>query len=152
AITVVLGVAVGLMPCFEASRGDLPDALQQSSLGTAGNTQLARRAVVVAGVGLALGPLVGAGVLVGSTHRLMGVAPGFDGAGTLSMQVQTYGSKYDDNYVCHRFFDNALDAVRQVPGVTEAAFTSQLPLSGDSDVYGARFESDAPEVGYEVYR
>ena len=40
----------------------------------------------------------------------------------------------------------------QVPGVTAAAFTSQLPLSGDSDVYGAKFEGDDPEVGYPVYR
>ena len=34
----------------------------------------------------------------------------------------------------------------QVPGVTAAAFTSQLPLSGDSDVYGAHFEGDDPEL------
>lgn len=82
----------------------------------------------------------------------MAVPPGFQGAGALTMQVQTYGRKYDDNRVCNQFFANALDAVRHVPGVKEAAFTSQLPLSGDSDVYGARFEGDAPDVGYEVYR
>ena len=32
--------------------------------------------------------------------------------------------------------------MRQVPGVTAAAFTSQLPLSGDFDEYGVHFESD----------
>ena len=31
--------------------------------------------------------------------------------------------------------------VRRVPGVRAAAFTSQLPLSGDGDLYGAHFES-----------
>ena len=31
--------------------------------------------------------------------------------------------------------------MRQVPGVTAAAFTSQLPLSGDLAVYGMQFES-----------
>jgi len=145
-------VAVGLMPALEASRSDLRDTLQQSSARTVTSGQLARRIFVVAEVALALGLLVSAGLLLRSMRRLMAVPPGFEGAGTLSMQVQTYGSKYDDNDVCHRFFANALDAVRQVPGVTEAAFTSQLPLSGDSDVYGARFENDPPEVGYEVYR
>ena len=45
-----------------------------------------------------------------------------------------------------QFFEQALDAVRQVPGVVDAAFTSQLPLSGDLDGYGVRFES-APEAG-----
>ncbi|HVT19583.1 MAG TPA: hypothetical protein VHQ90_25800 [Thermoanaerobaculia bacterium] len=34
-------------------------------------------------------------------------------------------------------FAGALDAVRRVPGVTAAAFTSQLPLSDDQyGVYG----------------
>ena len=37
---------------------------------------------------------------------------------------------------------DALDAVRRVPGVTAAAFTSLLPLSGDMDTYGVHFESD----------
>ena len=31
--------------------------------------------------------------------------------------------------------------MRRVPGVRAAAFTSQLPLSGDGDLYGAHFES-----------
>jgi hypothetical protein len=34
-----------------------------------------------------------------------------------------------------------VEAVRQVPGVTGAALTGQLPLSGDQDEYGASFES-----------
>jgi putative ABC transport system permease protein len=36
-----------------------------------------------------------------------------------------------------------VEAVRQVGGVTSAAITSQLPLSGDFDVYGVQFESHA---------
>ena len=32
--------------------------------------------------------------------------------------------------------------MRQVPGVISAAFTSQLPLSGDFETYGVQFESD----------
>ena len=41
----------------------------------------------------------------------------------------------------HRFFTQALEAVRQVPGVSAAAFTSQLPLTGDEDVWGVHFET-----------
>src|SRR6185436_3287910 len=40
-----------------------------------------------------------------------------------------------------RFFAQILDAVRQVPGVSAAAFSSQLPLTGDEDIWGVRFES-----------
>ena len=85
---------------------------------------------------------MGAGLLLHSLRRLFAVPVGFDGSQLLTMQVQTYGSRYDDDRVCHQFFAQALDAVRAVPGVTAAAFTSALPLSGDSDVYVAHFEND----------
>jgi putative ABC transport system permease protein len=58
------------------------------------------------------------------------------------MQVQTYGHRYDDRATCIRFFAQALDAVRSVPGVSAAAFTSQLPLTGDADVYGVQFDDN----------
>jgi putative ABC transport system permease protein len=151
-VTVIIGLVVGLVPALHSSRGDLLGASQQSSQRTTGDHQLTRRAFVVAEVALALILLVSVGLLLHSMRRLLAVSPGFQTSGRLSMQVQTYGRKYDDDRMCHQFFAQALDAVRQVPGVTAAAFTSQLPLSGDSDVYGAKFEGDAPESGYAVYR
>ena len=57
------------------------------------------------------------------------------------MQVQASGSRYDDDRAVNRFFAQALEAVTEVPGVTSAGFTSQLPLSGDLESYGVRFES-----------
>lgn len=151
-ITVFVGLVVGLVPAWHASRGKLQNALQQSSQRTPGSHQITRRTLVVAEVALALVLTVSAGLLLHSLSRLLSVPPGFDAARMLTMQVQTYGVKYDDDRVCHQFFAQALDAVLRVPGVTAAAFTSQLPLSGDSDVYGAHFEGDRPEVGYAVYR
>jgi len=151
-VAVLIGLPVGLVPALKCSRRDLHNALQQSSWRTTGGHQATRRAFVVAEVALALILLVSAGLLLHSLRRLFAVPSGFDGSRVVSMQVQTYGKKYDDDRVCHQFFSQALDAVRQVPGVSVAAFTSQLPLSGDSDVYGARFEGDASDVGYAVYR
>lgn len=151
-VTIIIGLAVGLIPAMHTSRGDLLRASQQSSQRTAGDHQRTRRAFVVAEVALALILLVSAGLLLHSMRRLLAVSPGFETSARLTMQVQTYGRKYDDDRICHQFFASALDAVRAVPGVTAAAFTSQLPLSGDSDVYGAKFEGDAPEIGYAVYR
>jgi putative ABC transport system permease protein len=151
-VALLVGLAVGLIPALQSSRRDLHDALQQSSQRTARSHQLTRRIFVVAEVALALVLLVSAGLLLHSLRKLFAVPPGFQASGVLSMQVQTYGKKYDDDRVCHQFFRQALGAVRQVPGVTAAAFTSQLPLSGDSDVYGARFDEDSVETGYPVYR
>ena len=49
----------------------------------------------------------------------------------------------------------ALEAVQQVPGVTAAAFTSQLPLTGDEDEWGVHFESvprAAADETHDTYR
>jgi putative ABC transport system permease protein len=57
------------------------------------------------------------------------------------MQVQESGRRYAKDDARERFFKEALESVRQVPGVTSAAFVNQLPLSGDYEVYGIEFES-----------
>jgi len=152
AITAVIGVLVGLIPAFHASRRDLHNALQNNSQRTTDGHQATRRTFVVAEVALALVLLVSAGLLLHSLRRLLAVPPGFNASGVLSLQVQTYGHKYDDDQARHQFFAQALDAVAQVPGVTSAAFTSQLPLSGDFDAYGAQFEEDSPENAYPAFR
>ena len=142
-VSALVGVAVGLIPALSASRADLRVGLQQGSRSAAGGSQWTRRTLVVAEVALALVLLAPAGLLLRSLQRLFAVAPGFDTARLLTMQVQTYGRRYDDDSACHRFFAQALEAVRQVPGITTAAFTNQLPLSGDdasTEVYGVRLE------------
>jgi putative ABC transport system permease protein len=93
-------------------------------------------------VALALVLLVSAGLLLRSLQRLFAVDPGFDGSHLLTMQVQESGHYYDSDSNRLQFFKNALQAVRAVPGVVAADFTSQLPLSGDYDVYGVQFEDD----------
>jgi putative ABC transport system permease protein len=144
--TTLIGLMVGLIPALQASRTNLHGGVQESSRRTAGGHQLARRTLVVLEVALALVLLVGSGLLLRSLQRLFAIAPGFQPANVLTMQVQTSGHRFDDDKVQHQFFEQALDAVRQVPGVAEAGFTSQLPLSGDWAVYGVKFESSATQT------
>jgi putative ABC transport system permease protein len=154
-VTTVIGVVVGLIPALQASRRDLHIGLQQSSHRTAGGHQWLRRTLVVAEVALALVLLVSTGLLLRSLQRLFAIDPGFDTSHLLTMQVQASGHQFDEG-ATHRFFEQALEAVRQVPGVTEAAFTSQLPLSGDlDDGYGVHFESSPtgnPEADAGAFR
>lgn len=153
-VTTGIGLMVGLIPALHASKSDLQIGLQQSSRRAAGGHQLTRRALVVAEVALALVLLVSAGLLLRSLEHLFAISPGFNAAHLLTLQVQSSGNKFDDD-ATHRFFEQALESVRQVPGVTAAAFTSQLPMSGDLDEYGVHFEPDPnekPEGGYSTFR
>jgi putative ABC transport system permease protein len=112
---------------------------------------LTRRALVVAEVALGLVLLVGAGLMLRSLQSLFAISPGFVASSALTMRVQTVGRRFDRD-ATHRFFAEALEAARSVPGAAAAAFTSQLPFSGDLDEYGARFEYDDPDVGYSAFR
>ncbi|MGI8496832.1 MAG: ADOP family duplicated permease [Gemmatimonadaceae bacterium] len=141
AITTLIGIAFGLTPALQAARSDPYRALQNGSRRTAGSHRRTRSALVVAEVGLALVLLVSSGLLLRSLKQLFAVAVGFDSRQVLSMQVQTAGHRFASDSTTQRFFADVLEAVRHVPGVAGAALTSQLPLSGDFDSYGAHFES-----------
>lgn len=162
-ITTLIGVLTGLIPAAQISRGQLHLGLQKSGRRAATDHSRVRRALVVTEVALALVLLVSAGLLLRSMQRLLGVDPGFDTSHLMTMQVQTSGHQFDDlasapgigNARRRRFFEQALEAVRRVPGVRQAAFTSVLPLSDDPDwvsTYGARFEKDDPHGGWNVFR
>ncbi len=154
-VTTMIGLVVGLIPALHVSRGDLQRELQQSSRRAGVGHQMTRRALVVAEVALALVLLVGAGLLLRSLQQLFAISPGFDSSNLLTLQVQTAGQRFNDDVTTQRFFEQVLEAVRQVPGVTLAAFTSQLPLSGELDEYGAQFEpgpDGKPERGYSSFR
>jgi putative ABC transport system permease protein len=150
-LTTLIGLAFGLVPALQAARSDPQPGLQQASRGAAGGHRRTRGALVVVEVALALVLLVGSGLLLRSLQRLFAVDAGFDPSRLLTMQVLTVGHRFDDAGARNRFFERVLEAVRHVPGVTAAAYTSQLPLSGDRDEYGVRFEPD-PEHGYDAFR
>jgi putative ABC transport system permease protein len=141
-VTTVIGVLVGVIPALHASRADLLVGLQQSSQRASVSHQRTRGVLVVAEVALALVLLVSAGLLLRSIERVFAVAVGFDSSRLLTMRVQETGHRFDADTVRSRFFSDALTAVSGVPGVTAAAFTSLLPLSGDIDIYGVHFEND----------
>lgn len=132
--TTLVGVMFGLAPGLHRS-GGRPQAIREAGRGTARKSRATRRALVVTEVAVAMILLVGSGLILRSTRRLFSVPLGFNPSKLLVMKVYGTGLEHGDA-VTHRFFDDALTAVRAVPGVVSAAETSLLPLSGDVDVYG----------------
>ncbi|HKJ01037.1 MAG TPA: ABC transporter permease [Longimicrobiales bacterium] len=153
--TTLVGVVFGLAPGLHRSSGQ-PQAIREAGRGSGRKSRAARRTLVVTEVALAMVLLVGAGLILRSTQRLFSEPPGFDPSRLAVVQVFGTGLEPGDA-VTHRFFDEALDAVRSVPGVVSATETSQLPLSGDRDVYGVTLvdgtpaeETDGPVFRYAV--
>ncbi len=162
-LTAIVGLAAGVLPAMQTPRSDLQAGLRQGSRTSSPQQQKARRGMVAGEVAIALLLLVCAGLLLRSMGRLLSIDPGFSTEHVLTMQVQTAGHKFDDlatapgagDRMRHQFFEQALQAVREVPGVSVAGFTSLLPLSDDPDwvsTYGAHFENDDPQGGHNVFR
>ena len=130
------GIFFGIVPAFQSSRPDLTNALKDSGRSnTAGaGSQLARSALVVSEVALAVVLLVGAGLFIGSFARLMNVNLGLDYHNVLALNVGVRVQGNDFNDALKRggpYSKQMLEAVSRVPGVVAAAGVSGgLPLTG----------------------
>ncbi|HEY3934900.1 MAG TPA: ABC transporter permease [Gemmatimonadales bacterium] len=155
AVTTLIGIVVGIAPALQGARANLHHDIRSGRRTTGSGQPVLRRALVIAEIALAMVVLVGAGLMLRSLWRLFSTAPGFTAQHTLSMQVEAAGHQYDSTTARYQLFTQALAAVRNVPGVTDAAFTSQLPLSGDVDGYGFEIESARltdPNAGHNALR
>jgi putative ABC transport system permease protein len=142
ALTTVVGLIVGVAPALGSARTKA-EGLHQAARPRVGRGGALRSGLVVAEVALALVLLVGAGLMYRSVDRLLQVVPGIDPKHVVTMQVVIPGSAATTDSTRLQFFTQAVAAVRALPGVTSAAFTSQLPLSGDVDGYGIEAQSIA---------
>lgn len=139
ALSAALGIVAGCIPGFVWSRST--DPTKSSRRIIAGNYRL-QRYFVAAEVALAMVLLVGAGLLVRTVHQLWAVPSGFRAEQVLTLQMIS-GPQYRTPEAIRDFFLRVREAVQRVPGVAAAALTSQLPLTGDGDVYGAGTSDDS---------
>ena len=140
-LSLLTGLIFGLVPAFATARPDLFTALRPGGRLTGHRSKRVARAILVGGeVALAVMLLVGAGLLMRSLEKLLSIEPGFDPRNLLTLEVQTTGSRYNDNEPTWAFWERSLEALRAIPGVEMAAWTSQLPLGGNFDRYGVQIE------------
>lgn len=136
-VTITAGLIVGLVPAWHARRRALAGSLR-GSRSVGGAAHRVRSALVVTEVALAVTLLAGAGLLARSLSQLLSVDAGFSMDGVATMQVQVSGVRYQSDTAVWAWQDQLTELARAIPGVTSAAVTSQLPLSGAFDSYGVR--------------
>jgi predicted permease len=133
AVSILTGVLAGALPAIRAGRTDVNDALKEGGRSDAGSVGLrTRRLLIVCEVALSLMLLTGAGVMIRSLLALRNVDAGFDPRNVLSMQVALPETRYKTAAQTTAFFDGALQRIRALPGVQEAAAIDDLPLAGGS--------------------
>src|SRR3989440_1552990 len=133
-LSLITGILLGLVPALHASRSDPIDSLKDSSRGSTGRQAGRLRAgLLIAEVALSLVLVVGAVLLVDSFRRLQNVAPGFRAEGITTFFVGLPPGSYPDIERQALFFQNAIEKLKALPGVTNAAAASTLPASDNGN-------------------
>jgi len=129
AVSIVTGLAIGIVPALTASKPELQSTLKSAGRSTTtgrGQRRL-RSALVVAEVGLAVVLTLGAGLLLRSFLSVLAIDPGFRSENLLTLQIAlpaSYASAEQRQALYDRLFSR-LDAL---PGVTASGGTTRLPL------------------------
>jgi putative ABC transport system permease protein len=132
-VSLLTGLAAGLLPALRMAKADLNQALKQGLGRTAADSGggRTRNVLVVSEVALSLMLLIGAGLLIRSLWLLHNVNPGFDPHGVVTMAVSLPTGKFADAAQQINYFGRVLERVRALPGVQSAGLIDSLPLSDD---------------------
>lgn len=130
-VSVIAGLLAGVIPALKVGRGDIASVVKQGGRGaSAGVSQRQLRSALVVGqVALAVMLLVGAGLMLRSFRALVQRSPGFDPDSLLTFRVELGWRAYPAP-ASVRFDRELLARLGQLPGVSVAAMTSNLPLDG----------------------
>jgi len=140
-VSFLTGTVCGLVPALQTLRQDLNGVLKEGTK-TAGASggQTLRSLLVVSEIALALIPLIGAGLLIRSFHRLMEVSPGFQSDHILAMEADvpqlpfeelnkmTLAQQIEYNKQQALHFDGLTQKIQELPEVKAVGGISVLPL------------------------
>ncbi len=132
ALSLLTGLLLGFVPAWQASRASAAETLKDSSRGSSGGRHASRfrSALLVAEVALSLVLLVGAALLIDSFRRLQRVDPGFRPENITTFTLGLPPAQYPDTERQAQFFEQLIARLRTLPGVTQVAGVSGLPISG----------------------
>jgi putative ABC transport system permease protein len=130
-VIVVAAILVGLWPALRvfnnvSMANDLHDIGARGSDGV--SRQRARSVLVVAQVALAVVLLAAAGLTLKSFRRAQEVPLGFNPRGVLNLRITEASARYDSPEKIARFYDQLLEKVRVLPGVSAVANSSDPPF------------------------
>ena len=140
-VSFLAGMACGLIPAAQTLRQDLNGALKEGgkTAGASGGQAL-RSLLVVSEIALALIPLVGAGLLIRSFHRLLEVSPGFHSDHVLAMEVDlpqppseelakmTPAQQIELNKRQAFYFQGLVQKIQELPAVKAVGGITVMPL------------------------
>jgi predicted permease len=134
AFTTVASLATGLffgsIPALKASRSNVSDLLKAGGRDAMGNRHRtrARSLLAITEIAFSLLLLTGAGLMIGSLVKLLGVGLGFNPENVVTMRLSLPEARYSLRQAA-RFFHDLQDRVGNLPAVQGVTIVNQLPMS-----------------------
>jgi predicted permease len=131
-ITLLSGLAFGLVPARQNSRFDLNQVLKDTSGQSSGGKRSARlrRILVTAEIALAVVVLISATLLTKSFILSVRSSPGYNPANILVAQLSLPKTKYAQEWRQRSFGEEVLARVRALPQVVSVGVASSVPYGG----------------------
>jgi predicted permease len=148
-LTIFTGLLFGFMPALRAYAMGIATGVREGARGTVSHRRL-NSALVAVQFALSLVLLIGAGLLLKSFQRLESVDLGFNPESTLTMVATLPQSKYDDEVKALRFYDTAMERLRNSPGIKAVGLTDNLPIGDGGNSDGIIVEGQEPPEGGNV--
>ena len=148
-LALVTSLLFGLLPALQGSRADLQGTLKEGGRANTGSARRVRvrQTLVVSQVALAVVLVMGAGLMLKSFTRLLGIDPGFDARNVITMRLSAPAAFYPNPADVNRFYDRVLSEVRQLRGVQHAGMIRVLPIDTEIGDSGVQVEGYVNENG-----
>jgi putative ABC transport system permease protein len=146
ALTILTGLLFGFMPAIRAYAMGMAVGLREGARGSVAHRRL-NAALVAVQFALSLILLIGAGLLLKSFQRLASVDLGFNPEQTLTMVATLPRVKYQNDEQALRFFNGAIEELRNSPGIKAVGVTTNLPFGEGINVDGFIIEGQEPSAG-----
>jgi len=132
AISIVITLICGMYPVRQSLRVSQREALHEGSVTVAGSSRkrIGQRILLGMQLGICFIVLVCCGLLTRSALNIFDRPTGFDRANTLTAVIDLSRAGYNDERG-RLFLSNALERLRNAPGVASASVTTHLPM-GDA--------------------
>ena len=130
-LALLTGLAFGIAPAMSASQLDPGAAIRTGSQRSAGAAWVRLRTWLIgAEVALTVVLVVSAGLLLRSLYKLSNEPTGFGPEKVVTLRISPNASFCKQRAACIAFYDRLMIEARSIPGVSETAIASALPLDG----------------------
>lgn len=148
ALSLLTSVLFGMLPGLATRKVDLRSSLASRSLAGTGSQRL-RQTLIAGEVALTVVLLAASGLLIRTLIHLETLPPGFNPNGVMTARASLDDVRFHDSVTFERLLDQSTAAMRQIPGVQDAAVGLSLPYER-SMIMGGISITDGKESGQKA--